>query len=59
MKPTGRRVKTISICLPDDLCEELRHNAWAVGISVSSYITMLLSEAVRQIHKREEYAKED
>lgn len=41
-----RRVKTISVCIPEELSEELRKQALAAGISVSSYTTMLLSRVL-------------
>ena len=42
-----RRVKTISVCIPEELSEALKRQAWSVGVSVSSYTTMLLSRALR------------
>ena len=43
----GKRVKTMSICLPDGLRARIRDEAAADGISVSSWISMTISRALR------------
>ena len=43
----GKRVKTMSICLPDGLRARILAAAAEDGISVSSWISMTLSRALR------------
>ena len=42
-----RRVKTIAICIPDELAEELRRAAYNEGRSVSSMAARLLAVALQ------------
>lgn len=42
--PKIPHVKTISICLPMDMVEELKRRAWVAGVSLSSYIAVCLSD---------------
>lgn len=41
-----RNVKTISVCLPIDLVDKLRHGASSWGVSVSAYTTMALRTGI-------------
>lgn len=52
--PKAQHVKTISICLPIDMVEELKRRAWVAGVSLSSYIAVALSDR-EELRKIEHY----
>ena len=44
----ARNVRTVSFSIPPELVDQLEQRAQAVGISKSSYLTMLLSSVLER-----------
>ena len=44
----ARNVRTVSFSIPPELVDKLEQRAQAVGISKSSYLTMLLSSVLER-----------